>query len=287
MSQGFTIACVQLRAGRSVGPNIETASGLIREAAAAGADIIITPEQTGLMELDRKALFAAIRHEDDDPALSAFRALAAELERPVIVGSLAIQVSETQAANRCFVVGPGGDILARYDKIHMFDVDLPGGEIYRESRTYRPGGQAVTVDLLGARFGLTICYDLRFAYLYRALAKAGADILTVPAAFTKTTGEAHWHTLLKARAIETGCFVVAAAQGGRHENGRDTYGHSMVVAPWGEILAEAGTDPCVITARIDLAQVAEARGRVPALTHDRPFEMPAAAGGAEARRAAS
>jgi predicted amidohydrolase len=219
--------------------------------------------------------------------LRAFRDLARGLEKPLIIGSLAIRVSEDQAANRSFVIGPDGAVLARYDKIHMFDVDLPGGESYRESATYRPGGRAVTVELAGACFGLTICYDLRFPYLYRALAKAGAEVITVPAAFTKTTGEAHWHVLLRARAIETGCWVVAAAQGGHHENGRDTFGHSMVVSPWGEIVDEAGIEPCVITAKIDLDQVAEARGRVPALTHDRPFEMPATSRAAAQRRAAS
>jgi len=260
---------------------------LILEAAEAGADVILTPETTSLMELKRKALFAQIGEEADDPALAAFRELAREIEKPLIIGSLAIRISEEQAADRCFVIGADGEIAARYDKIHMFDVDLPGGERYRESHTYRPGNRAVTTDLAGARFGLTICYDVRFPYLYRALAKAGAEVLAVPAAFTKTTGEVHWHVLLRARAIETGCWVVAAAQGGHHENGRDTFGHSMVVAPWGEIVAEAGTEPCVITAEIDLAQVTEARRRVPALTHDRPFEMPAGTGEAAPRRAAS
>jgi predicted amidohydrolase len=170
-------------------------------------------------------------------------------------------------------LAPDGDVIARYDKIHLFDVDLPSGETYRESNTVEAGDEAVTASLPWARLGLTICYDLRFPQLYRALAKAGAEILTVPSAFTETTGKAHWHVLLRARAIENTCFVVAPAQGGEHANGRRTYGHSLIVSPWGEILAEAGVDPGVITAEIDLNQIAEIRSRLPSLEHDRPYQL--------------
>jgi len=269
----FTAACVQLRAGRNVAANIEAAEALIREAAATGAEYVQTPEQTALMELRTEALFANIVAEDDDPALKRFTALAAELGIWLHIGSLAIRVAPDKAANRAFVIAPDGAIAARYDKIHMFDVDLPSGETYRESRNYRPGEEAVTVDLPWGRLGLSICYDLRFAHLYRALAQAGADFLAIPSAFTRQTGEAHWHVLQRARAIETGCHVMSAAQGGTHENGRETFGHSLIVAPWGEVLAEAGTDPCVITAKIDPAASVEARRRIPALKHDRGYSV--------------
>jgi len=270
----FTAACVQLQGTRSVDRNLEAVLALVRRAAEEGADYVQTPEQTGIMELDRGKLFEQITDEANDKVLAALRQLAGELGIWLHIGSLAIRISDDQAANRAFVIAPTGDIVARYDKIHMFDVDLPGGETYRESRTYRPGGAAVVADLPWARLGLSICYDIRFPYLYRALAKAGATVLTAPAAFTKVTGEAHWDVLQRARAIENGAFVITAAQGGMHENGRATYGHSMIVAPWGEILAEAGTEPDVIVAEIDLARVDEARERVPALTHDRPFQLP-------------
>jgi predicted amidohydrolase len=269
----FTAACVQLRAGQNVAANIEAAEALIRKAAATGADYVQTPEQTAIMELRSEALFASIVTEDEDPALKRFTALAAELGIWLHIGSLAIRVAPDKAANRAFVISPDGAIAARYDKIHMFDVDLPNGETYRESKNYRAGGEAVSVDLPWGRLGLSVCYDLRFAYLYRALAQAGADFLAIPSAFTRQTGEAHWHVLQRARAIETGCFVMSAAQGGTHENGRETFGHSLIVAPWGEVLAEAGTDPCVITAKIDPAASAEARRRIPALKHDRGFKL--------------
>jgi len=192
----------------------------------------------------------------------------------LLIGSLAIKVSDTKTANRSFLIDPKGGIAAQYDKIHLFDVDLPSGETYRESNTVAGGNRAILAETSWGRLGMTICYDLRFPHLYRALAKAGAFLLTVPSAFTETTGKAHWHTLLRARAIENGAFVVAPAQGGTHANGRKTYGHSLIVAPWGEVLAEAGTDPCVIVAEIDSARVTDARTRVPSLKHDRDFDGP-------------
>jgi len=272
-SSTFRAGLIQLRSGRSIAANIDAAAKLVREAKAAGADYVQTPEMTNLMELGRKALFAAIVEEEHDPTLAAFRALARELKLYFHVGSLAVRASPEKAANRSFLIDPSGEIVARYDKIHLFDVELADGESYRESNTYRPGETAILADLPWGRLGLSVCYDLRFPALYRALAEAGADFLAIPSAFTKQTGEAHWHVLMRARAIETGSFVLAAAQGGRHENGRDTFGHSLAVDPWGGVIAEGGVEPGVVMAEIDPALVAQARGRIPSLQHGRRFEV--------------
>jgi deaminated glutathione amidase len=269
----FRAALVQLRSGREIAPNMVTALDLIRRAVAEGARYIQTPENTPLMELDSNRLVERIRSERDTAVLGEFADIARDLRIWLHVGSLAVKISDSKAANRAFIFAPDGSVAARYDKIHMFDVDLPSGETYRESKNYEPGGTAVNIRLPWGVLGITTCYDLRFPEQYKALAKAGANFLTVPAAFTKVTGEAHWHVLLRARAIETGCFVLAAAQGGLHENGRSTYGHSLIISPWGEILAEAGDEPCVIAAEIDPAEVAAARQRIPALNHVRPFEV--------------
>jgi predicted amidohydrolase len=274
MSAAFKVACVQLNAARDIAPNIDAASRLIREARKAGADFILTPENTSMIEPKRALLLEKVRPEAEHPGIPAFSALAEELGVWLLIGSMQIRLDATHCANRSFLFDPTGAIAARYDKIHMFDVDLAGGESYRESATFRPGNEAVIADLPWGRLGLSVCYDLRFAYLYRALAQAGASFLTVPAAFTVPTGSAHWHVLLRTRAIETGSFVFAPAQCGAHAEGRKTYGHSLIVAPWGEILAEAGDEPAVITAEIDPAKVAEARGMVPALRHDRTFGGP-------------
>jgi predicted amidohydrolase len=269
----FKAALVQLRSGRDVEKNVADASALIREAAAAGAHYVQTPETTTLMELERDRLYAATRPEDDNPPLEQFRALAAELKIWLHLGSIAILAPTGKIANRSILIAPDGKISARYDKIHMFDVDLPGGESYRESRNYEAGNEAVIAALPWGGLGMTICYDVRFPHLYRALSKGGASFLAIPAAFTRVTGEAHWSTLLRARAIEAQCFVFAATQGGRHEHGRETYGHSMIVSPWGEVLAEAGTDPGVVMAEIDVSQIATVRARIPSLSHDREFEV--------------
>jgi predicted amidohydrolase len=269
----FNAGLVQLRTGKSIDANIEKAVALIREAKQLGADYIQTPEMTNLMEQGRDGLFTSIVEEERDQALAALRSLARELKVHLHIGSLAIKVSNDKAANRGYLIDPEGEIAARYDKIHLFDVALAGGESYRESNTFKPGEVAVLADLPWGRLGLSICYDLRFPALYRALASAGAQFLAVPAAFTKQTGEAHWHVLMRARAIETGAFVFAAAQGGHHENGRDTFGHSLIVDPWGRVLAEGGTEPSVIMAEIDVEEVAKARSRIPALEHGRRFEV--------------
>jgi predicted amidohydrolase len=271
----FKVALVQMTSDREVEPNIETASRMIREARGAGAELILTPENTSMIEPHRKLILEKAKEESDHPAIPAFRALAAETGAWLLIGSLTIKIDEVSCANRCYLFSPAGEIVARYDKIHMFDVDLADGESYRESASFRSGNRAVIADLPFGRLGLTICYDLRFPYLYRALAQAGASFLSVPAAFTVPTGRAHWHVLLRARAIETGCFVLAPAQCGTHAEGRRTYGHSLVVSPWGEVLADGGEEPGLVLAEIDPAKVEEARRMVPALTHDRAFTGPA------------
>ncbi len=269
----FRVGLVQLRAGRSIEPNLVQAEALIREAADAGAHYVQTPENTALMELEPALSLAQATSEQDSAPLKRLQALAAELGIWLHIGSLPIKVASDKLANRSFLVAPSGAITARYDKLHMFDVDLANGETYRESATYQAGHKGVLADLPWGRIGLTICYDLRFPALYRALASAGASFLAIPAAFTKQTGQAHWHVLVRARAIETGCFVFAATQGGLHENGRATYGHSLVVSPWGEVLAEAGEDPQVLLADIDPGLCDTARGAVPSLRHGRDFEI--------------
>lgn len=268
------VGLVQLRTGREPAANLEAARALVRAAAEDGAQYVQTPETTNIMELDRKVLFDQLKDEAEDETLAGLREVARELKITLHIGSLALKVAERKAANRAFVINPEGDIVASYDKIHMFDVDLGNGEAYRESNAYRPGEQAISADVNGIRVGLTICYDLRFPSLYRALAESGAEVLTVPSAFTRPTGEAHWHVLLRARAIENGAYVLAAAQGGRHENGRETFGHSLIVDPWGRVIAEGGSDPGVVLAEIDLAEVASARARIPSLSNGRRFEVP-------------
>jgi predicted amidohydrolase len=273
MTSTFTVGLVQMRSGLQPAANLETATRLIGEAKAAGADYVQTPEMTNIVANKRDVMLAAVAPEENDTSLATFRTLARELGIHLHVGSLAIKISPDRAANRSFLIDPQGEIVARYDKIHMFDVDLAGGESYRESRSYRPGELAVVADLPWGRLGLTICYDVRFPTLHRALAEAGASFLASPAAFTKQTGEAHWHVLLRARAIENTAFVFAAAQGGHHEDGRDTFGHSLIIDPWGRILAEGGTEPGVVMAKIDPAEVAAVRAKIPSLQHGRRFEM--------------
>jgi predicted amidohydrolase len=269
----FKAAMIQLRSGLAPAANVDAAVRLIGEAKGAGAGYVQTPEMTNILAAKREQMMAAAVEEDADASLASFRELARKLALHIHVGSLAIKVSPDKAANRGFLIDPQGEIAARYDKIHMFDVDLAGGESYRESNSYRPGELGVVADLPWGRIGISICYDLRFPALYRALAEAGATMLAIPSAFTKQTGEAHWHVLMRARAIENGCFVLAAAQGGLHENGRSTFGHSLIVDPWGRILAEGGTEPGVVMAEIDPAEVAAARSRIPSLQHGRRFEL--------------
>lgn len=278
MTHNLTAACVQLNAGPDIEPNLEVAGDLVRRARDAGADLIALPENAVMMLTGRRDILSRVQPESDHPGIPYFQDLARETGAMILVGSLAIKLAEDRVANRSYLMGPDGSVVATYDKIHMFDVDLGGGESYRESATYRPGDRAVVAPSPWGGIGLTICYDVRFGYLHRALAQAGADILTVPAAFTVPTGKAHWHVLLRARAIETGCFVIAPAQTGTHYADRKTYGHSLIVSPWGEVLADAGEDVGVITAKIDLSLVKKARGAVPALSHDRSFAPPSPLG---------
>ncbi len=280
MTRILKAACVQLCSGLDPEAGVRTASEMIRQATAAGARYVLTPENTALMDEDKTRVRALVGTMDDDASVAAFSALAAELGIFLHVGSLALRTGDPdddRLANRSILFGPDGRIRAWYDKIHLFDVQLGDGEKdYRESAYIRPGSRAVLADVGDARIGMSICYDVRFPALYRTLAKAGAECLTVPAAFTVPTGRAHWHVLLRARAIENGAFVLAAAQGGRHESGRATYGHSLIVAPWGEILAEAGEEPGVIRADLDMERVADVRARIPVLKNERAFDPPAA-----------
>ena len=259
--------------------NLAAAADLIRQAASDGAELAATPEVTNCVSLSRRHQNEVLREEADDPVLAGLRDLAAGLGIHILIGSLALKTGGDRFANRSFLVGPDGAVLARYDKIHMFDVEIGGGEAYRESDGYRPGEQAVTAPVRGATLGMTICYDLRFPALYRTLAQAGAGVMTVPSAFTVPTGQAHWEPLLRARAIETGAFVLAPAQTGTHPAGEDrkqrrTYGHSLAVDPWGKVLLDMGEGPGAACVDLDLAAVDHARGRIPSLTHDRAFRPP-------------
>ena len=282
MSGVFTASCIQFTSARDYEPNIRVVSDLVRQARDGGADLVLTPECTGLMEPISKLRREKARDEANHPVLAALRELARETGVWLLIGSLAIDLSreagsaegERRLANRSYLVDPGGAIVARYDKIHMFDVDLSGGESYRESNAYRPGDRAVLAQTPWGTLGMTVCYDLRFPHLYRALAQAGADFLAIPSAFTVPTGKAHWQVLLQARAIENGCFVFAPAQWGEHAEGRRTYGHSLIVDPWGEVVADGKEGVGIVSARIEIAAIAKARRMVPSLRHDRPFTEP-------------
>ena len=269
--KSFRAGLVQMCTGRDMKRNIDDASEMISQAAREGAQFISTPETTHFMETSGRRLFETITSQDEDPGVKAFAKLSAELKIWLNIGSLAIKVGDRRAANRSFLFSPEGQIVVTYDKIHMFDVDLENGESYRESKNYQAGSGAVTTDLPWGKLGMTICYDLRFPQLYRHLAQSGAAFITVPSAFTVPTGQAHWKTLLCARAIENGCFILAAAQGGLHENGRKTYGHSIIISPWGEILTEAKTNSCILLADIDINLITQTRTRIPSLSHDRNF----------------
>ena len=269
----FKAACIQLRSTQSVSENIEAASQLIRAAAKDGATYIQTPEMTHLVETGRASLMEKIVEEPQDKGVKAFAALAKELGITLHIGSLAILRGDGKVANRAFVFGPDGGLTTTYDKIHMFDVDLDNGERWRESNTYEPGISSPVVETPDAKIGVAICYDVRFPEVFRRQALAGADILTAPACFTRQTGQAHWHVLMRARAIENASFMISAAQGGTHEDGRKTFGHSIIVDPWGTVLADSENDePGFISAKIDLQDVVKARKRIPVLTHGREFD---------------
>ena len=266
-------ACIQVNAGTEIRPNLDAAGDLVRRARDAGAELIALPENVSMIVQGRDKVLARVRVEDEHPAVPFFAGLARETGAWILAGTLGIRLDDGRVANRSLLFDGQGNLVARYDKIHMFDVDLAGGESYRESATFRPGERAVVAPTPWGGLGMTVCYDVRFPHLYRALAKAGASLLTVPAAFTVPTGRAHWHVLLRARAIETGCFVLAPAQTGTHDQGRKTFGHSLIISPWGEIIADGGEEVGFITADLDLGAVAEARRMIPSLTHDRPFAL--------------
>lgn len=284
----FKAAAVQMRSGTDPERNASDMEKLVRDAAGQGATYIQTPEMTGAMVRDKDARRAIFTSEEKDVTVATARRLARELGVFLHIGSTGILRADGKIANRALLISPRGETVATYDKIHMFDVDLDNGESWRESAAYEPGAQAVVTDVDGAKLGFAVCYDLRFPQLFRAEALAGAQILTVPAAFTRQTGEAHWHILLRARAIENGAFVIAAAQGGLHEDGRETYGHSLIADPWGRVLAEAAHDePGVIVAEIDTAQSPAARAKIPNLKNARDFSVDAGVTAGALRGAAS
>lgn len=266
------IACIQMTSAQDPADNLPVIEARLRKAAAAGASLIALPETCVFMERGRKAMQARLTPQRDNPYLKQIAALTAELGVHVLIGSMVLASDETdKAVNRSILLAPEGHVAAHYDKIHMFDVKLASGETHAESASYQPGEKLAVAAIGDAKLGLSICYDVRFSTLYRRLAEAGANIIAVPSAFTRPTGKAHWHILLRARAIETGCFIIAPAQVGAHENGRETYGHSLIVDPWGQVLAEAGDDDDMIIADIDLALVEKARAQIPALAHGRSF----------------
>ncbi len=269
----FKAALIQMRSGRDMARNLVDASDLIREAKSKGAVYVQTPEVSNIFEPDKERLKAIAVAETDDVSVKGFADLARELGIHLHIGSLALKGADGKLVNRGILFRPDGKKIAHYDKIHLFDIDLPSGESHRESHTYTPGDSAVVADIGFAKLGFSICYDMRFPRLYNALANGDANVIAVPAAFTVPTGQAHWHVLLRSRAIETGSFVLAAAQGGEHDSGRATYGHSIAISPWGEVIAEAGIDPCVLAFDIDPQASAEARGRIPALKHARDFSL--------------
>ncbi len=275
MTAAFRAACVQLNAPDDLGEGIAAAVEGIRRARDAGAEFIATPENTPLIEMRKPEQLAKAAPMDGHPAAAAFCELARELQVWLSIGSITVRLEGERLANRQLLIDPQGRLAATYDKIHMFDVEIPDGQSYRESKLFQPGREAVLAALPWGRLGMTICYDLRFPQLYRDLAQAGAEFIVAPAAFTRFTGQAHWHVLLRARAIETGCYVIAAAQCGRHSRDRETYGHSLIVAPWGEILADAGEEVGVICAEIDPAKVAEARRMIPAWNHAPSYRVQA------------
>lgn len=288
MANTFKAAAVQMRSGTSPERNAADMERLVREAAGRGATYVQTPEMTGAMVREKQAREAIFTSGDSDVTVAAALRLARELGIFLHIGSTGILRADGKVANRAFLISPRGEVVATYDKIHMFDVDLDNGESWRESAAYEPGTEAVVADVNGVRLGFAVCYDLRFPQLFRSEALAGAQILTVPAAFTRQTGEAHWHVLLRARAIENGAFVIAAAQGGRHEDGRETFGHSMIVDPWGRVLAEAANDePGVVVAEIDPAQSLAARAKIPNLKNARDFGLATADAPVSVRGAAS
>ena len=273
MSNTFRVACLQMQSGNDYSANLSTVRTMAREAATAGAQLIMTPEYVLMMDGSGRVMREQAFAPDGTPALAELQSLARDLGTWLLVGSLTLRTDEGRMVNRSYLLKPDGSVVASYDKIHMFDAVLPDGKVIRESSAYRPGTEAVIADTPWGRMGLTVCYDLRFPGLYRALAKAGAVYLTIPSSFQRQTGKAHWHTLVTARAIENGCFIFAPAMCGEHPGHRQTYGHSLIVDPWGTVLADGGEAPGVTYADIDPAAVQKVRGMIPSLQHDREFAI--------------
>lgn len=269
----FRVGCVQMTAALDVARSVQAACDGVRDAKGLGADLVLLPEVANIIDIDKKRLLQKLDFEDGNPALVAFQDVARETGVWLLVGSIVVKISHSRLANRSYLIDGTGTVVTHYDKLHMFDVNLGGGEDYRESALYEAGDRAVVANTPWGGLGLAICYDLRFPYLFRALAQNGASFLTLPAAFTRPTGEAHWESLLRARAIENGCYVFACGQCGEHEGGRKTYGHSMIIDPWGKVLADGGPDRGVITALVDPAMVTEVRSKIPSLLHDREFHV--------------
>ncbi len=272
MTKSFKVGCLQFCADNNLSANLKQAELLTRQTHEAGADLICLPEYFAAIEIDDQTTLEKAVTEEHHPALQLFRSLAKELSVWIQIGSLPIRISDSQVNNRAFLINNRGEIVARYNKIHLFDVTLKDGEAYQESKAVKPGTESVVTDLPWGKLGMSVCYDVRFSDLYRSMAKSGADFITVPAAFTQTTGEAHWHVLLRSRAIENGCYIFAADQSGVRHTGRATYGHSLIIDPWGTILADAGEEAGFIVADIDPGKVREVREMVPSLRHDREFK---------------
>jgi predicted amidohydrolase len=273
MPETFRVACLQMQTGNDLTANLDTVGTMARTAAGHGAQFVLTPEYTLMMDGSGRVMRERALEADGEPALPDLQALAKELSVWMLVGSLTLKTGADRIANRSYLIAADGRVVASYDKIHMFDVTLPDGKVIRESSAYCPGERATIADTPWGRIGLTVCYDLRFPHLYRALAKAGARYLTIPSSFQRTTGKVHWHTLIKARAIENGCFVFAPAMCGEHPGNRTTYGHSLIVDPWGDVLADGGDEPGIVYADIDPARVDRVRSMLPCLEHDREFRL--------------
>lgn len=274
MSSACRVACLQLNSGNDLQANLAAVASMAREAAGQGAQFVLTPEYALMMDGSGRVMRERALARDGAPALGKMQTLARELNVWLLVGSLTVRTEEERIANRSFLIAASGDVVATYDKIHMFDVTLPDGKVIRESSAYRPGDKAVIADTPWGKLGMTVCYDLRFPALFRALAQAGACFITVPSSFQRQTGKSHWHTLLRARAIENECFIFAPAMCGDHPGDRQTYGHSLIIDPWGDILAEGGEAPQILYADIDPSRVAKVRAMMPSLGHDRPYQSP-------------
>ncbi len=277
MNERFKIACLQMNSGSDYAANMETLQAMVREAAGQGAQFILSPEYCLMMDGSGRVMRERALAADGAPALPVLQELSHELGVWLLIGSLTLHTEDDRIVNRSYLISDQGRVVATYDKIHMFDVTLPDGKVIRESSSYRPGDSAVVAATPWGKLGMTVCYDVRFPHLYRALAQQGAQFISVPSSFQRQTGKVHWHTLLKSRAIENAAYIFAPAMCGEHPGNRQTYGHALIVDPWGEVLADGGEEPGIVYAEIDPARVAKIRGMMPSLEHDRPYTLITAA----------